>query len=90
MTLTTAEPPEGMTAATLYRRTHWLRGDTPHDRAFDLWGRFPQARYACRGCGVSAEPYRGAFSWLCATAGVPYPLGRFVPLDEHLARFCRP
>ena len=83
MTATT-DPPEGVSDATLARRTSWLKGDTPHDRAFDLWGRFPQARCPCRGCCVTAEPYRGAYCWLCCNAGVPYPLGRYVPVEEHL------
>lgn len=83
-TATDAPPPAAdLHAPSPAPRARTYPGATAFDRAEDLWGRPPRGRHACRGCGHPAEPYQGAYCWLCVHGGVPVPGGAFVPVEQH-------
>lgn len=59
-------------------------GETPAERLDSFLAATPGGLAYCRGCGVRAEMFHGTYCWLCANGGVPYPMGRYIPLEQHL------
>jgi len=72
-------------------KVNGIVGETPHERAEDLWGYPPRRPTNCQGCNKRTELYYGPHCWLCCVRGVPMPGDRFVRIESltHRTRIIR-